>query len=144
MRLRFSVEPFAALLPAILFYEKAHADEVGYPDGRINIRMYEAIERAGQLLCIAVRGDDGFIYGYHVLAVGEGPNSEVVQAETKLLYLDTAHRPGNFRPLEHFTRQAARDRGAKILYTGLRIARQQPLFERLGYRQAEVSMRIDL
>ena len=144
MKLSFAVEPLSAVLPAILYYEKAHAEEVNDSEGRMQIDLYEALERAGALVCIAGRGQDGFIYAYYLAAVCRALHAPYVLAETKLLYADPTVRGSAWRPLLKFAKNALAERGAKKLYTGLRLSKQVPLFERLGYRQAETIMEIDL
>lgn len=144
MKLDFAVEPFDTILPAMLFYEKAHAVEVGQPDGQMAIPIYRAMNQSGLLVCIAARGPDNIVYGYCICVICPALHAEGMLAETKLIFIDPEVRGTNWFRMEHFCRKVLRDRGAKRLYTGLRIARQVPLFERLGYRRAETIMEIDL
>lgn len=144
MRLEFAVEPFETVLPAIQYYQQQHAEEVKKPFGVVSVPIYRAMADSGLLVAVTARGPDKIIYGYNISVVCPALHEDIIVAETKLIFIDPMVRGTNWIRMDKFVRQALRDRGAKRLYTGLRIARHVRVFARLGYRQVEMIMEIDL
>ena len=145
MEVTFMVEPFKEAFGEADALMAKHWEEIARNKHLLvlnpDVERYEIMEKKGDLLLVTARSA-GALVGYFLWVLGTHSHyKDVLVAEEDLHYLTPECRLGligyNFMK---FSRQAALDRGAKLLVVREKLGHEHPaLMKRLGYMPTEIA-----